>query len=376
MQEDAGQNRHQDVLVAPTKVLPSSSLFLDFCTQLSLALFFMILGVVGSYLQHGFLIGGRHGVPLAGSHVYVPIRRLLVLGLGAGYITALMGQATGIISLPYAISVLKFQSLHITPTVQVETLINPIGALIGYYRQGQRNWDLAMWPSLGAIFGSNLGPLVRTFWLADNQHFESVLGIVFIFLGTFLCSGVIPFARAGKSRLEVLRGKFDAHARAQRTSGRLPSGLPEGITITTVERGWGHIVVEFWGEQWKLSVLTMFGVGFATALVASTLGVGGGAILVPLMTQLYQLPMHLLVAASIPFVITQSAVSLLSYGLVVPHLTGHYASPEWAWGLFVGSAGIVGSWCGAHSQRYLPERILKPTLGLIMTGLGIAYIIR
>ena len=48
-------------------------------------------GVVASYLQHGFLIGGTRGVPLAGDGLLVPLWHLLLLGFVAGYVMALVG---------------------------------------------------------------------------------------------------------------------------------------------------------------------------------------------------------------------------------------------------------------------------------------------
>jgi hypothetical protein len=325
----------------------SRDLFLQQC---ALSLLFFLIAIAASYWQHGFLIGGSRGIPLAGSPIDVPIWHLLLLGLGAGYLTALVGQATGIISLPYAMSVLHFSSMHISPTVQVETLINPIGALMGYRKQGQWNRDLAVWPSLGAVLGANLGPLLRVHYLADKRKFQAAVGTLFVFLGVYLYYGI----------------------RRRSTA----SGPPQQLKIITRERNRHYFVIQCWDREWRISVPGLFVTGFCTALAASAIGMGGGFLLVPLMTLLYHLPMHLLVAASIPFVLTQSAVSLFSYGVVIPSITGQYAAPEWAWGFFVGSTATLGSWCGAMSQRYFSERVLSQALGLAMTLVGIVYVVR
>ena len=84
------------------------------------------LGVAASYLQHGFLAGGDRPFPLAG--VRVPLWHLLWLGFWTGYTMALVGEATGIFSLPYAMSILRFDNVHVSPTNLVITVINPLGA--------------------------------------------------------------------------------------------------------------------------------------------------------------------------------------------------------------------------------------------------------
>ena len=104
------------------------------------------LAVAASYLQHGFLVGGDRPFPLAG--VRVPLWHLLWLGFWTGYTMALVGEATGIFSLPYALSILRFDSVHVSPTNLVITVINPLGALLGFRRTGQWNLDFALWPSV------------------------------------------------------------------------------------------------------------------------------------------------------------------------------------------------------------------------------------
>jgi hypothetical protein len=91
-------------------------------------------GFVSAYLQHGYLPGGDRPFPLAG--VRVPIWHLIWMGMWTGYITALVGQAAGIFALPYSTSVLQFDNPHVTPTMLVLTLFNPIGALLGFRRGG------------------------------------------------------------------------------------------------------------------------------------------------------------------------------------------------------------------------------------------------
>jgi hypothetical protein len=65
-----------------------------------------IAGIIASILQHGYLAGGNQPFSVAG--VRVPIWHLLWMGFWTGYIMALVGEASGIFSLPYSMSILQF----------------------------------------------------------------------------------------------------------------------------------------------------------------------------------------------------------------------------------------------------------------------------
>ncbi len=110
------------------------------------------------------------------------------------------------------------------------------------------------------------------------------------------------------------------------------------------------------------------GQGFGKSII------GGGFLLVPIFSALYRLPMYVLVAATIPYVIVLSATGLLTYALTVPQFSGTVVTPEWAWGFFAASGGIAGAWCAAKTQRFVPEHMLKLMLGSITGLAGALYV--
>ena len=110
--------------------------------QLPIIAIVFIAGIIASILQHGYLAGGNQPFSVAG--VKVPIWHLLWMGFWTGYIMALVGEASGIFSLPYSMSILQFTSVSVSPTGLITTFLNPFGALLGFYRNRQWNLDLAM----------------------------------------------------------------------------------------------------------------------------------------------------------------------------------------------------------------------------------------
>jgi uncharacterized membrane protein YfcA len=330
-----------------------------FTRVLPLTLAAWAAGVAASYLQHGFLIGGDRGVPLAGPECHVSLWHLVLLGFCGGYAMALVGGATGLVSLPYNMSVLGFTTVSVSATVQLETLINPFGALIGFRRSGQSNTDFALPLCAGAVLGALVGPLIRVLWLPDPLPFKAAVGVAMIFVAAQMLYRVFA-ARA-------FEGKAPAHR-----VGR--EGDPP-MMIETLRRGWRTLEIAYGHERWAMSVPMLVVVGAFVGVIGTTLGVGGGFLLVPILAEFHRLPMRVIVAASIPFVIVLSAVGLFSFNVTLPLLTGQRVSTEWAWGFFTGGAAVLGSWLATHSQRHIPEPFLRGVLGVSNGLVGLLYVL-
>jgi uncharacterized membrane protein YfcA len=330
------------------------------------------LGILASYLQHGFVPGGDVAFPIAG--IRVPLWHLIWMGFWTGYLMAIVGEASGIFSLPYSMSVLDFTSISVSPTSLITTFLNPFGALFGYWRGKQWNLDLALWLCVGAILGSPIGPFIRVYWLNDPVPFKAVIGLVLFGMSVNLWIQTTNWYLKRTTRQREFKERFDAMMQARLADGEAPSGLPTDFSIDTEEWSWKRLTISYWGERQSFSVPALVGIGFIVGIVASALGVGGGFMLVPIMVSFYGLPMYVLVAGTIPFVIVLSITGLISYTVTLPLLTGISTSPDWSFGLFVATGAIFGAWLGSKTQKYIPEKYLKNMLGAITGIVGILYV--
>ena len=295
--------------------------------------------------------------PIAG--VAVSIGHLLTMGFVTGYVMALVGQASGLFSLAYSVSVLQFTGIAVSPTSLVTTFINPFGALLGYWRNRQWNIDLALWLCVGAVVGSPLGPLIRVYWLSEPEPFKVLIGVILVFMSVYLWIELAPWYRRRVARVQAKS-----------------SHTPDDGAITTLQHSLTHITLRYAGQVATFSVPGLFFWGFAIAIIGATLGIGGGFLLVPLLAIVYRLPMVVIVAASIPYVIVMSLTGLLSYLYVLPWLTGISTQADWAFGLFVGCGALVGAWVAAKTQRAIPERGLKLLLAIVTAAAGLFYVMR
>jgi len=341
--------------------------------QVPLVFGIFLFAVMAAYLQHGFLPGTDRAFPIA--NVRVPIWHLLWLGLWTGYAMGLVGEASGIFSLPYSMSILQFTSVAVSPTSLVTTFLNPFGALLGFWRNRQWNLDLALWLCIGAVIGSPIGPFIRVFLLNDPVPFKAIIGIALFLMAIHLWIQITPWYLKRTERQRSFKEKFDAMMQKNFESGKAPSGLPADFRIKTVERSFKRVQICYWGEKQSFSTPVMLLIGFIVGVVASTLGVGGGFMLVPILVTFFGLPLYVLVAATIPFVITLSLTGLISYTFTLPLLTDVMMPPDLSFGLFVASGAILGAWIASKTQKFIPETYLKPILGTVTGLVGVLYIL-
>jgi hypothetical protein len=339
--------------------------------QAPMIFFVFILAIAVSFLQYGFLPGWGRPFPIAG--VEVPIWHLVWMGFWTGYTMGIVGEASGIFSLPYTMSVLQFGSVAVSPTTLIITFLNPFGALLGFWRGKQWNLDLALWLCIGAVLGSPIGPFIRVYLLNDPVPFKALIGVALFLMSVHLWLQITPWYLRRTVRQRVFKEKFDAMMRERLSLGQAPSGLPQDFRIKTIERSFRKITIEYWGETQSFNVPVMILIGFVVGVAASALGVGGGFILVPIMVTFYGLPLYVLVAATIPYVITLSLTGLFSYTVTLPLLSGISTPPDWSFGLFVASGAILGAWVASKTQKYIPEKYLKPMLATVTGAVAVLY---
>jgi uncharacterized protein len=188
---------------------------------------------------------------------------------------------------------------------------------------------------------------------AEPKPFQLLVGAVLAFVGIHLL-----------------------HAAMRPRAAKALEPTSTAARIETLKRHAGRVVIGYRGESWDISTLGLFWTGAGVGVIASALGVGGGFLLVPIFAAIYRLPMYVLVAATIPYVIVLSATGLFTYAAIVPLVSPHAAiHPEWSWGLFAAAGGVLGSWWAAKTQRWVPEHLLKLMLGTVTAVAGTLYVV-
>src|SRR5215470_1376791 len=112
-----------------------------------------------------------------------------------------------------------------------------------------------------------------------------------------------------------------------------------------------------------LFLAALFGTGLAAGTVGAILGLGGGILLVPILTMLFGVELHAAMGASIVSVIATSsgaAAAYLKSGLSNLRI-----------GLFLAMATVSGAIVGAALVGIVPARVLETILGVALAYSGL-----
>jgi Predicted permeases len=119
--------------------------------------------------------------------------------------------------------------------------------------------------------------------------------------------------------------------------------------------------------MFDLSLILLPLIGFIIGLFVTTLGGGGGALYVPILT-LYGVAPQVAVATSLATVLPTTAV-----GTYIHHRMGNV---DIRTGLILGIGGIIGTLIGAYIANIIPPDILKKALGAMLIIMAIPMIKR
>ncbi|MFA7242576.1 MAG: TSUP family transporter [Sulfuricellaceae bacterium] len=101
---------------------------------------------------------------------------------------------------------------------------------------------------------------------------------------------------------------------------------------------------------------------------------GGGAIIAPFCITIFRLPVHVVAGAALAGTFATSVIGVAAYTFL-PLPGGGSAVPDWWLGSLFGLGGLGGMYLGAACQKHIPQRMLKGALGILLAGLGGAYVV-
>lgn len=246
---------------------------------------------------------------------------LLLLGVTVGMIGALMGIGGGLIVVPVFLYLLGFSVSHTVGTAMVIVFFNALSATIAYYRQRRIVVSAAWRFGLATIPGAILGGWASSFF--------SGIGFQVAF-GAFLLLAAINMYRKNSS--------------TDQEKGEILSGPPSGNSSKERMR-WGTLASVF--------------VGF----FSSVMGIGGGIIHVPLMSQVLRYPIHFAVGTSSCILLISSAAGLLTHGVM-----GHVL---WMEAISTGAGALLGAQFGAGLARKIAPHTLRMAFAVLVFCMGL-----
>ncbi|MEM3658439.1 MAG: sulfite exporter TauE/SafE family protein [Candidatus Hadarchaeum sp.] len=276
------------------------------------------------------------------------------------FFTAPAGVSGAFLLLPFQVSVLGFTSPSVSATNLVYNLIAIPSGVYRYIREGRMAWPIASLTILATLPGVFIGAVIRANYFLDPRVFKFFVGLVLLYLGLrVLISALRP-----SEKIKELEKKFK-----ERIEMMKKRGLPEEAVVRTRKVSLSRIEYEFWGEIFSFNVPSLFLVSFAIGIIGGIYGIGGGAILSPILASIFGLPTYTIAGATLLGTFLTSVFGIASYYAI------NYP-PNWAIGISLGIGGFFGMYFGARFQKYLPERTIRFCLSAVIFVTAINYILQ
>jgi uncharacterized protein len=231
------------------------------------------------------------------------------------------------------------------------TLFSPLGS---FYRFAVVEKRVA-WP-VGLSFGA--GIFIGSIWLGgyvtqfiSMKAYKEWLGVLVVIMGIKTIMEMTPAAMNKRKNIKAMTQKFNAAVKkAKETGGALEMG-----SIEPVKSGITDYRFKFWGEEFRINPLLFAFLGIIVGIVSRAFGIGGGFLLVPMMTTIAALPMYVAVPISLIGTCFSSIGSFIGYVL-----NGYLPDMVLAGAIIVG--GFAGGMLGSRCQKMFSEKTLKIVL--------------
>lgn len=272
---------------------------------------------------------------------------VFVAGFASGILSALLGIGGAVVTTP------AVRALGASPVAAVGSTVPAIlpGAIAGtlrYMKAGLVDWRTSL--TLG-ISGSALAVVGA---LAVSATDARILMIVTAFV---MCWSGITVMRSG--RKETAAPPASAEAVTLVGAESRVSGVEATETETALVETPPHDT----GPRHALPVLVALG-AFA-GLIAGVLGVGGGVVLVPLMTGPLRIPTKVAVASSLV------AVAIFSVPALVAHaMLGHI---DWMYALPLMLGVVPGARVGSRITVGASDRTIRTLFGVFVLVIGVVF---
>jgi len=125
------------------------------------------------------------------------------------------------------------------------------------------------------------------------------------------------------------------------------------------------MIVEFWGQEFKVNIIFGCIGAFVLAIVASMFGFGGGPFMVPLMTVGLGLPMYLVVGSSLTAIFFNTLMGTMRH-----YQFGNF---DMTFFLIMFPAAILGGYIAPQIAKRISPLMVKrvAVAGLLLLGLNL-----
>ena len=297
----------------------------------------------------------KNGFWLAKGYRYMNPLWIIIGAIAVGTYFSMIGAAGGMLMGAFQALVVQtagpvgINSANVLrPSNIALTLFSPLGS---FYRFAVVEKRVA-WP-VGLSFGA--GIFIGSIWLGtyvtqfvSMKAYKEWLGILVVLMGIKTLMEMTPASMNKRKNIKAMTQKFNAAVKKAKETG----GAVEMGSIEAVKTGLTDYRFKFWGEEFQINPLLFAFLGIIVGIVSRAFGIGGGFLLVPMMTTIAALPMYVAVPISLIGTCFSSIGSFIGYVM-----NGYLPDMMLALAIIIG--GFVGGMLGSRFQKMFSEKALK-----------------
>ncbi|MCE5194386.1 MAG: sulfite exporter TauE/SafE family protein [Nitrospiraceae bacterium] len=282
-------------------------------------------------------------------------------GMLISFFTSMAGIAGAFLLLPFQMFFFNFSGPSASATNFIFNIIATPGGIYRYIKEGRMVWPLALTITIGTLPGIFIGYYIRIFYLSDTKSFSVFVGLVLLYISVIILHG-------------VLFKKTDCEENISKQK-KQQFISEKDLVVKTTQFNASKIEYEFCNKQYSFSTVSMISASLIIGIAGGAYGIGGGAMISPICIALFRLPVHTVAGASLLGAFLASAAGVIFYS-TVPLQTDIQTAPDWPLGLIFGIGGLIGMYTGARLQKYVPEHIIKPVLGIFIFLIALRCILQ
>lgn len=265
------------------------------------------------------------------------------------FFTSTGGVSGAFLLLPYQMSVMGIVTPSASATNQLYNVVAIPGGLRNYIKDGKMLWPLASAVVLGSLPGVFAGAIIRLEFLPDPTNFKLFAGLVLLYLG---CRLVLSIFKKEKTRR--------------------PTGNQK---IEVVSSNIKKLTFRFDGDEFIAPIIPIFVLSLLAGTVGGIYGIGGGAIMAPLLIGIYGLPAHAIAGAALAGTFSTSVAAVAFFQFLSLFYSGTTVAPDWKLGLLFGVGGLLGIFLGSKFQKYFSQTLIKIILTISILFIAGKYIL-
>ena len=289
----------------------------------------------------------------------------MLVGVGAGILSALLGVGGAVITTP-AVRVLGATPIQAVGSTVPAILPSAISGTLRYAREGLVDWSAALGLGIsGAVFAVG-GALASD--LIGGPTLMVFTAVLMLWSGFSVVRGGRRAAAGpgdeGTAAVDLVVPEHGDGSWIDAVEGTEASETESAFVVEHHEpTGTGSTAGGARGSRHPLPLLVALGA--TSGFVAGLLGVGGGIVMVPVLTGPLRVPMKSAVASSLV------AVAIFSVPALVTHMAlGHI---DWSYALPLMVGVVPGARIGAHLTIGSSERTVRLLFGTMIVVLALVY---